>query len=107
MPKPASPLAQRLNESLQFDHRLFYLILVVFFLVIRYLTNSLILEAIPDSERLEAQGDLMFFHIFNHLHQSGKQLILSSDKPPKDLEGVQGVVHLAGAGIGDTGRRGG
>lgn len=68
MPKPASPLAQRLNESLQFDHRLFYLILVVFFLVIRYLTNSLILEAIPDSERLEAQGDLMFFHIFNALN---------------------------------------
>ena len=30
-----------------------------------------------------------FFSIFNHLHQSGKQLILTSDKPPKDLEGVQ------------------
>lgn len=68
MPKPASPLAQRLNESLQFDHRLFYFILVAIFLIIRYLTNSLILEAIPDSERLEAQGDLMFFHIFNALN---------------------------------------
>ncbi len=32
---------------------------------------------------------MRFFAIFNHLHQSGKQLILSSDKPPKDLEGVQ------------------
>jgi chromosomal replication initiator protein len=30
-----------------------------------------------------------FFAIFNHLHQSGKQLILTSDKPPKDLDGVQ------------------
>ncbi len=30
-----------------------------------------------------------FFAIFNHLHQNGKQLILTSDKPPKDLEGVQ------------------
>jgi chromosomal replication initiator protein len=30
-----------------------------------------------------------FFAIFNHLHQSGKQLVLTSDKPPKDLEGVQ------------------
>ncbi|TXH23215.1 MAG: chromosomal replication initiator protein DnaA [Chitinophagaceae bacterium] len=30
-----------------------------------------------------------FFAIFNHLHQSGKQLILTSDKSPKDLEGVQ------------------
>lgn len=31
----------------------------------------------------------MFFHIFNHLHQSGKQLILSSDKAPKDLKGME------------------
>lgn len=30
-----------------------------------------------------------FFAIFNHLHQSGKQLVLTSDKSPKDLEGVQ------------------
>lgn len=31
----------------------------------------------------------VFFHIFNHLHQNGKQLILSSDRPPKDLEGME------------------
>src|SRR5690606_16185826 len=30
----------------------------------------------------------IFFHIFNHLHQSGKQIILTSDQPPKDLSGV-------------------
>jgi chromosomal replication initiator protein len=30
-----------------------------------------------------------FFHIFNHLHQSGKQLILTSDKPPFQLQGVE------------------
>lgn len=29
-----------------------------------------------------------FFHIFNHLHQNGKQLILTSDRAPKDLEGM-------------------
>lgn len=29
-----------------------------------------------------------FFNIFNVLHQSGKQIILSSDKPPKDLKGL-------------------
>lgn len=29
-----------------------------------------------------------FFHLFNNLHQSGKQIILSSDKPPKDLKGL-------------------
>ncbi|MCB9034850.1 MAG: chromosomal replication initiator protein DnaA [Chitinophagales bacterium] len=31
----------------------------------------------------------IFFHIFNHLHQNGKQLILTSDRPPKDLEGIE------------------
>ncbi|XZF14016.1 chromosomal replication initiator protein DnaA [Chitinophagaceae bacterium MMS25-I14] len=31
----------------------------------------------------------VFFGIFNHLHQSGKQIILTSDTPPKDLEGMQ------------------
>ncbi len=31
----------------------------------------------------------IFFHIFNHLHQAGKQVILTSDKPPKDLAGLE------------------
>jgi len=30
----------------------------------------------------------LFFHIFNQLHQVRKQIILSSDKPPKDLKGL-------------------
>lgn len=30
-----------------------------------------------------------FFHIFNHLHQTGKQLILTSDKPPIELNGLE------------------
>ena len=30
----------------------------------------------------------LFFHIFNTLHQTRKQIILSSDKPPKDLKGL-------------------
>lgn len=29
-----------------------------------------------------------FFHIFNQLHQARKQIILTSDKPPKDLKGL-------------------
>lgn len=31
----------------------------------------------------------IFFHIFNHLHQGSKQLILTSDRPPKDLQGME------------------
>jgi chromosomal replication initiator protein len=31
----------------------------------------------------------IFFHIFNHLHQSGKQIIMTSDRPPKDLKGLE------------------
>jgi chromosomal replication initiator protein len=31
----------------------------------------------------------VFFAIFNHLHQNGKQIVLSSDTPPKDLDGMQ------------------
>jgi chromosomal replication initiator protein len=30
----------------------------------------------------------LFFHIFNILHQSKKQIILTSDKPPKNLKGL-------------------
>jgi chromosomal replication initiator protein len=31
----------------------------------------------------------IFFHIFNQLHQNGKQVILTSDRAPKDLEGIE------------------
>lgn len=30
----------------------------------------------------------VYFHIFNHLHQSNKQLIITSDKPPVEMEGM-------------------
>ena len=31
----------------------------------------------------------VFFHIFNHLHQNGKQLVLTSDKAPVEMQGVE------------------
>ena len=30
-----------------------------------------------------------FFHIFNALHQGGKQIILSADRPPRDIKGIE------------------
>ena len=31
----------------------------------------------------------VFFHIFNHLHQNNNQLVLTSDKPPVELKGME------------------
>jgi len=31
----------------------------------------------------------IFFHVFNHLHQTGKQLIITSDKPPVEMIGME------------------
>ncbi|MEE9350033.1 MAG: chromosomal replication initiator protein DnaA, partial [Flavobacteriaceae bacterium] len=31
----------------------------------------------------------VFFHIFNHLHQNGKQVILTSDKAPVDMQEIE------------------
>jgi chromosomal replication initiator protein len=50
--------------------------------------DVLIIDDVQFFNRAERSQDA-FFAIFNHLHQSGKQLVLTSDKSPKDLEGVQ------------------
>lgn len=39
-----------------------------------------------------------FFHIFNHLHQSGKQLILTSDRSPAELSGLKNVYFPVSVG---------
>lgn len=31
----------------------------------------------------------VFFHIFNHLHQNGKQIIITSDLPPVEMKGIE------------------
>ena len=31
----------------------------------------------------------VFFHIFNHLHQNGKQVIMTSDKAPVDMQDIE------------------
>ena len=51
-------------------------------------TEVLILDDIQFLSGKEKTQEI-FFHIFNHLHQRGKQIVLSSDTPPKDLMGVE------------------
>ncbi len=52
------------------------------------LIDVLIIDDVQFFARAERSQDA-FFAIFNHLHQSGKQLVLTTDKAPKDLDGLQ------------------
>lgn len=50
--------------------------------------DTLIVDDIQDLiDKPRTQGT--FFHIFNHLHQNGKQLILTSDRAPVLLQGME------------------
>ncbi len=46
---------------------------------------------IDDVHRLSGKEKTqdVFFEIFNHLHQSGKQIVLTSDTPPVDMQGME------------------
>lgn len=50
--------------------------------------DVLIMDDVHNLTGKEKTQDI-FFHIFNHLHQSGKQIILTSDRAPKDLAGLE------------------
>ncbi len=52
------------------------------------LIDTLIVDDIQFLAGREKTQDI-FFNIFNQLQQTGKQIILTSDRPPKDLEGVK------------------
>src|SRR6201746_247589 len=52
------------------------------------LIDVLIIDDVQFFAKAEKSQDALFA-IFNHLHQSGKQLVLTSDKSPKDLDGMQ------------------
>ncbi len=46
---------------------------------------------VDDVQFLQKKGGLqeVFFHIFNDLYQAGKQIILSSDRPPKEINDLE------------------
>ena len=58
------------------------------FLHFYQMIDVLIIDDVHEFAGKEKTQDV-FFHIFNHLHQSGKQLILTSDKPPVELQGME------------------
>jgi chromosomal replication initiator protein len=58
------------------------------FLHFYQMIDVLIIDDVHEFSGKEKTQDI-FFHIFNHLHQSGKQLILTSDKPPVELQGME------------------
>jgi len=50
--------------------------------------DVLIIDDVQEFAALQ-KTQLAFFHIFNHLHQNGRQLILTSDRPPVALQGME------------------
>ncbi|HEX2393700.1 MAG TPA: chromosomal replication initiator protein DnaA, partial [Bacteroidales bacterium] len=58
------------------------------FLHFYQMIDVLVIDDVHEFAGKEKTQDI-FFHIFNHLHQSGKQLILTCDKPPVELQGLE------------------
>ncbi|MCB2195967.1 MAG: chromosomal replication initiator protein DnaA [Bacteroidetes bacterium] len=58
------------------------------FLHFYQMIDVLIIDDVHEFAGKEKTQDI-FFHIFNHLHQSGKQLILTSDKAPVEMQGME------------------
>ena len=50
--------------------------------------DVLIIDDVQEFAAL-AKTQNTFFHIFNHLHQNGRQLVLTCDRPPVALQGME------------------
>ncbi len=51
-------------------------------------TDVLIIDDIHELKNRTGTQD-QFFHIFNELMERGKQLVFTSDKPPKEIDGIE------------------
>ncbi len=51
-------------------------------------TDVLIIDDIHELKNRSGTQD-QFFHIFNELMERGKQLVFTSDKPPKEIDGIE------------------
>lgn len=58
------------------------------FLHFYQMIDVLILDDVHEFAGKEKTQDA-YFHIFDHLHQAGKHLVLTSDQPPANLQGVE------------------
>jgi len=52
------------------------------------LLDTLIIDDVQFLSGKSGTQDI-FFHIFNHLHQNGKQVIITSDKAPVDMQDIE------------------
>lgn len=50
--------------------------------------DVLIIDDVQFFSNKEKSQDV-FYHVFNHLHQNGMQIILTSDKAPADIQGME------------------
>ncbi len=51
-------------------------------------TDVLIIDDVHELKNRSGTQD-QFFHIFNELMEKGKQLVFTSDKPPKEIDGIE------------------
>lgn len=58
------------------------------FLHFYQMIDVLILDDVHEFAGKEKTQDA-YFHIFDHLHQTGKHLVLTSDQPPAELQGLE------------------
>ena len=50
--------------------------------------DTLIVDDVQEFQGVKATQNT-FFHIFNHLHMNGKQIILTSDRPPIEMRDIE------------------